>query len=103
VYRSVDELLTVVTSKPDTQVGRETRDFLAALNGELERQAAVRRELRRAREMEGGSSGGTTIGDTVKAVHPEKKNEAEGNDDKEEEGSQRWRDKIAKKVEAKKD
>jgi hypothetical protein len=79
VYRSVDELLTVVTSKPDTQVGRETRDFLAALNGELERQAAVRRELRRAREMEAG--GVSTIADTVKAVHPEKKNEAQGNDD----------------------
>ena len=101
----MDELLTVVTSKPDTQVGRETRDFLAALNGELERQAAVRRELRRAREIEsGGGGGGSTIADTVKAVHPEKKNEAEGNDDKEEEkGSQRWRDKIAKKVEAQKD
>jgi hypothetical protein len=80
VYRSVDELLTVVTSKPDTQVGRETLDFLAALNGELERQAAVRRELRRAREIESGR-GSTTIADTVKAVHPEKKNEAQGNDD----------------------
>ncbi len=96
MYRSVDDLLHVVTSKPDMQVGRETREFIEALNGELERQAAVRRELRRAREEK------TTLAETVKAVHPEKKNEAEGRDEGEGE-SKRWRDKIAKKVEAKKE
>jgi hypothetical protein len=89
----------VVTSKPDTQVGQETREFLAALNGELERQAAVRRELRRAREEKESNS----LAETVKAVHPEKKNEAEGKDEREEGRSNRWRDKIAKKVEAKKE
>ena len=88
----------MVTSKPDTQVGQETRAFLEALQGELERQAAVRRELRRAREEKEGS-----LADTVKAVHPEKKTEAEGKDGENEEGSKRWRDKIAKKVDAKKE
>ncbi len=87
-----------MTSKPDTQVGQETREFLAALNGELERQAAVRRELRRAREEKE-----STLAETVKAVHPEKKNDAEGKDEREEGPSNRWRDKIAKKVEAKKE
>ncbi len=38
----------------------------------------------------------------MKAVHSEKKNEAEGRDEGEGE-SKRWRDKIAKKVEAKKE
>ena len=89
----------MVTSKPDTQVGQETREFLAALNGELERQAAVRRELRRAREEKESNS----LAETVKAVHQEKKNEAEGKDEREEGPSNRWRDKIAKKVEAKKE
>ena len=89
-------MLHVVTSKPDTQVGRETREFIEALNGELERQAAVRRELRRAREEK------ATLAETVKDVHPEKKNEAEGREEGEGE-SKRWRDKIAKKVEAKKE
>ena len=70
----------MVTSKPDTQVGQETREFLAALNGELERQAAVRRELRRVREEKESNS----LAETVKAVHPEKKNEAEGKDEREE-------------------
>jgi len=57
VYRSIDEIYSFLTLKPDSEVGRDAKHFLTALQAELDADAAHRRELRRLRfEQEAGTN-----------------------------------------------